>query len=114
MDVSFYVYVLFVLIRKCYYRPKQLFVSTIANGKLSYMTYDFWATSALQGCKFFFFFFLWCYTNNSLGSNMITTKEGVDTTQLIELLALFSYKSLRKNYCIRNKLYDLIDPVLLL
>lgn len=45
---------------------------------------------------------------------MITTKEGVDTTQLIELLALFSYKSLRKNYCIRNKLYDLIDPVLLL
>lgn len=29
---------------------------------------------------------------------MITTKEGVDTTQLIELLALFSYKSLRKNY----------------
>lgn len=38
---------------------------------------------------------------------MITTKEGVDTTQLTKFLALFSYKSLRKNL-------DLIDPILLL
>lgn len=49
---------------------------------------------------------------------MITTKEGVDTTQLTEFLALFSYKSLRKNYCplyvISIYIYDLIDPILLL
>lgn len=38
-------------------------------------------------------FFLCRYTNNLLGSNMITTKEGVDSTQLTEFLALFSYKS---------------------
>lgn len=61
--------------------------------------------------------------NNSLGSNTITTKEGVDTTQLTEFLARVSYKSLRKNYCplsvisiyiyISNNIYDLIDPILL-